>query len=176
MKRITVPLPFCLLLGEPAEKNRPAAHRDEHRSPVQFSPKRQRDERENERFHDRVEERCRARLAAGAMQGLEYDFIREAQVREEEESTSKEVFRRRREKRVRVLHFDERKSCDAEELVLSRMKQRVTTRAGRKNSIVRTERDVCEKRTLALLRALSEGGRRYLFLLRRRRRFRYCRR
>lgn len=110
------------------------------------------------------------------MQGLEYDFIREAQVREEEESTSEEVFRRRREKRVRVLHFDERKSCDAEELVLSRMKQRVTTRAGRKNSIVRTERDVCEKRILALLRALSEGGRRYLFLLRRRRRFRYCRR
>ena len=109
------------------------------------------------------------------MQGLEYDFIREAQVREEEESTSKEVFRRRREKRVRVLHFDERKSCDAEELVLSRMK-RVTMIVGRKNSIVRTERDVCEKRTLALLRALSEGGRRYLFLLLRRRRFRYCRR
>jgi hypothetical protein len=76
---------------------------------------------------------------------------------------------------LRVLHFDERKSCDAEELVRSRMK-RVTTIVGRKNSIVRTERDVCEKRTLALLRALSEGGRRYLFLLRRRRRFRYCRR
>ena len=49
------------------------------------------------------------------MQGLEYDFVREAQVREEEESTSEEVFRRRREERLRVLHFDERKSCDAEE-------------------------------------------------------------
>ena len=108
------------------------------------------------------------------MQGLEYDFIREAQVREEEESTAEEVFRRRREKRLRVLHFDERKSCDAEEL-LSSMK-RVTMILGRKNSIVRTERDVYEKRTLALLRALSEGGRRYLFLRRRRRRFRYCRR
>ena len=47
------------------------------------------------------------------MQGLEYDFVREAQVREEEESTAEEVFRRRREKRSRVLHFDERKSCDA---------------------------------------------------------------
>ena len=108
------------------------------------------------------------------MQGLEYDFVREAQVREEEESTAEEVFRRRREKRSRVLHFDERKSCDAEELVLSRMK-RVTMIVGRKNSIVRTERDVYEKRTLALLRALSAGGRRYLFLLLRRR-FRYCRR
>ena len=39
------------------------------------------------------------------MQGLEYDFVREAQVREEEESTSEEVFRRRREKRLRVLHL-----------------------------------------------------------------------
>lgn len=48
------------------------------------------------------------------MQGLEYDFVREAQVREEEESTAEEVFRRRREKRLRVLHFDERKSCDEE--------------------------------------------------------------
>lgn len=53
------------------------------------------------------------------MQGLEYDFVREAQVREEEESTAEEVFRRRREKRLRVLHFDERKSCDAEELLSS---------------------------------------------------------
>ena len=50
------------------------------------------------------------------MQGLEYEFVGEAQVREEEESTSEEVFRRRREKRL-MLHFEERKSCAAEELL-----------------------------------------------------------